>query len=128
MYLNPPKDLWSRAYRHPETGELAWLRADALLVTEALAKQRQAILGGEAWMLLGTMRYLLRSGPPEEYYAWGTSRRLRENWEDFTRRSQAEADARIMADTPLLSAEVPATGRVYYNLTWASEEEYPARV
>jgi hypothetical protein len=76
-------------------------------------------------MLLGTMRYLLRNGPPEEYYAWETSRRPDESWHDFAQRSRSQADAAILDDKPLLDANVPAAGRVYYNLTWASEEEYP---
>jgi hypothetical protein len=122
--VTPPEDLCSRAYRHPTTGDLAWLRQDALLVTRELASQGQAILGGEAWMLLGTMRHLLRSTPPEGYYTWDTSRHADESWEDFTRRSRGEADAAILNDRPLVAAEVPTEGHIYYNLTWVSENEY----
>jgi hypothetical protein len=93
-------------------------------VTEELASQRQAILGGEAWMLLGTMQYLLRSGPPEGYYTWETNRLVGEHWEEFVRRGQRDADAAILNDVPLIDAEVPSEARVYYNLTWVSEEEY----
>ena len=120
----PNDHLCSRAYRHPSTGELAWLRQDALLVTAELALQRQAILGGEAWMLLGTMRHLLRSGPPEGYYTWETSRLVGEHWQEFVRRGQRDADAAILNDTPLIDAEVPSDARVYYNLTWVSEDDY----
>ncbi len=115
-----PSGLMERAYRHPETAELGWLRADALSATGLLASHGLAVLGGEAWMVLGASRYLLRHIGPEGYYAWHTRRAAGEGWDAFVQRSRSEADAAILNDEPLRAADVPAEALVYYNLVWVS--------
>jgi hypothetical protein len=123
MVLELPDDLRESAYRHAKTNEYAWQRSDALRAAALLASRSEAILGGEAWMLLGEQLYLLTYDREEGYYGWECKPAPGEEWPAFVRRSLSVAQAAINDDQPLRGADVPAEGRVYYNLTWASQSE-----
>jgi hypothetical protein len=120
--VEPPEELIASAYRRTDTGEYAWERSEALRAAQLLASRGHAIVGGEAWMILGGQVYLLRDDREDGYYLWECVRQPRESWVAFVARSLQQAEAAISDDGPLQRAEVPPRAEVYYNLTWAPEK------
>lgn len=121
-----PPDL-ERGTCRLSNGEFGWTRDQIPRVIPILIEHNLAILGGELWWIIpgaNTFSTIPQAVGPRACYAWNTDRHAGELWPDFVRRSAAEnlAEVKKWPRPGEVSADLP--GRILYNLTWATEEEY----
>jgi hypothetical protein len=124
-----PTELERAAFR-ASNGEFAWTRAQIPAVVDVLRSNGIGILGGELWWVRDGFTgwdglIPQRNGSPA-LYTWETKHEPGELWPDFIERGASDALVAVkrwpMADD--LPPDLP--GRVLYNLTWTSEEEFQA--
>jgi hypothetical protein len=126
-----PADVAARAFSS-RSGELAWVREDAIACSEALGAAGQSVLGGEVWLVdeHGGIQGLLPAkdgGPPGVHHwevpPWEPSS---ESWVQFCRRAAAYTVSvlrQMDVEGELASEWWP---QVRYNLTWTSQDQYVA--
>jgi hypothetical protein len=122
-----PPELERDAFR-ATNGEFGWTREQIPPVVDILRSHGIGILGGELWWIReGASEWVgsipQQHGPPG-VYCWETKRRSGEPWAHFVDRGASDALAAI--DRWPLSGDLPPdlTGKILYNLTWASEGEF----
>jgi hypothetical protein len=110
-------------------GEFGWTRAQIPEVVKILRSHHIAILGGELWWVQESGEYFgsipQRHGPPA-VYPWDTRRGPNEPWSQFVDRSAAETLEAVQRWPASEDLPNRTSGRVLYNLTWVSEEEFDA--
>ena len=122
-------ELLAKAYE-ARNGELAWARGDIGAAIEAVVAGREAILGGEAWVVPGANTIVGVIGNhncEHAVYHWSVpDRQGDEPWPDFVRRSATIAVRAI--DQLAVEGEVrpDLAAFVRYNLTYVTEAEYGA--
>lgn len=109
-------------------GEYGWTREQALKMIVILETQSRAILGGELWLVhkgSSTWRGTIpqREGP-NAIYTWETMRNLNEDWAAFVNRCAVESKAAVERWPEAETLPTNLSGRILYNLTWVSKEEY----
>jgi hypothetical protein len=115
------------------SGELAWVREDAIACSEALGAAGQSVLGGEVWLVdeQGQIQGLLpaKDGGPPGVYHWEVSppwEPSSESWVQFCQRAAAYTESVLRhmdVEGELASEWWP---HVRYNLTWTSQDQYAA--
>jgi len=119
-----PSDIEKKAFK--SGNEYAWKQDDIPSVIEALLLAKQAILGGELWMLQGNKIIGLipqKSGPPA-VYPWETERINGERWDVFIKRCAEETQNAIAKYSVDEDMFLLPGDKIYFNLSWISEEEY----
>ncbi len=122
-----PIELERDAFRS-SNGEFGWTRAQIPAVVDILRSHRMGILGGELWWVREGLRdweglIPQRHGPPG-VYPWETNREPGEPWKDYVERGASDTLVAVKR-WPVpddLPPDLP--GRILYNLTWVSEEEF----
>jgi hypothetical protein len=122
-----PRELEQDAF-HATNGELGWTRSQITTVVEVLRSCHMAIIGGELWWVQEGAREWIglipqREGPPA-VYPWDTKRGPGESWSDFVDRAAAETLAAARRWPASEDLPTGLSGRILYNLTWTSEEEF----
>jgi hypothetical protein len=116
----------SGAYRALD-GEYAWRRADLPGVVQDLVERRLALMGGEVWVVEGSLFCSLspRKDGGWTVLAWnGPLREQGETWEHYTRRC-AEETLRAIHELNAEEAVAPeASDNLYYHIRCAGEHEY----
>lgn len=119
-------DLVGRAFRSGN-GEFGWRRADALVAISALAGADRAILGGELWWVPeGATEWtglIPQRHGPDAVYPWETVRDSGEPWPAYVERCARDSVAMVNR-WPGNELQPGLSGRILYNLTWATESEY----
>jgi hypothetical protein len=117
----------SAAFLSPN-GEYGWTRGQALKMIVILETQSQAILGGELWLVLKGSNNWRGRIPQREgldaIYTWETERNPNEDWAAFVNRCAVESKAAVERLPEAETLPPNLSGRILYNLTWVSEEEY----
>ena len=121
-----PAELERSAFR-AANGEFGWTRAQIPKVLDVLRSHAMGILGGELWWVPdGATDWSLipqKHGPPA-VYPWVTNRKPGELWPDFVERGIDEALAAVELFPSPEDLPPSLTGRILYNLTWATEIEF----
>lgn len=122
-----PPELERDAFR-ASNGEFGWTRAQIPLVVEVLRSHGIGVLGGELWWVRNGFTDWVgaipqRHGPPG-VYGWETKREPGEPWSHFIERGTSDALAAVDRWPTPEELPVDLAGRVLYNLTFASEEEF----
>jgi hypothetical protein len=121
-----PDELEQNAFR-AANGEFGWTRAQIPTVLDVLRSHAMGVLGGELWWVPdGATDWGLipqRQGP-SAVYPWVTIRRSGESWQDFVQRAASDALAAVERFPSPGDLPPGLTGRILYNLTWASDVEF----
>jgi hypothetical protein len=109
-------------------GEYGWTRDQVPVVVDALLLRNMAILGGEVWWVRDGSSEWVGMIPQQDgsagVYTWETARKTGEVWSEFVQRcafDTLDAVGKWPREGELLS---DLNGRILYNLTWVSEEEF----
>jgi hypothetical protein len=123
-------ELEANAFR-AENGEFGWTRSQIPLVIDILLRDGHGILGGELWWVrdeIGGWDGLFASIPQRRgapaVYSWETKRGSGEPWLQFIERSAADSLAAVERWPAPEDLPPDLAGRILYNLTWVSENEY----
>lgn len=111
------------------TQEPAWRRERIPEVVLDLARQGQAVLGGELWAFIdgeawGSLPQ--QDGGPPGVWGWGCSRRPEEEWTAYCRRAAQEAIA-IVEDTDFDWVDESFRPHIVINLRWCDQARFEAR-
>jgi hypothetical protein len=122
-----PTELTRRGFQ-AANGEFGWSREDARLAVSILVQQQCAILGGELWWVPDgacdwTGLIPQRHGP-DGVYPWETTRAAGEEWAPFVARCAHDSLQAIERWPAIEDLPTNLGGRILYNLTWVSENEY----
>lgn len=125
-----PEDLVRRAYRSGN-GELAWIREDTILATEALAAQHYAVWGGEVWLLLddGNWTGVIPTAVtgPSNIYTWSVEPsqwEFTETWQEYCNRL-AKYTVNMLRTIDAEDRTFPELKhRIRYNLGYMAEDGY----
>lgn len=123
--MNFPPAVEKSAFRIAN-GEYAWQRQDIAPAVQALRDANIAILGGELWLVEGARVMGLlpqHEGPPGVYH-WESERNPDEGWQSFVMRSALDTLAAVNAMPREGEIPMPSDARIFYNLTWVTEEEF----
>jgi len=107
------------------SGEYAWSQNNVARALEDLRRANLAILGGEAWLVVGSSISGLipcRRGHQTVFH-WECDRQRGESWPTFVDRSSAEAAAAVIGLRVEEEALLPEGGVIVYNVTWVAEGE-----
>jgi hypothetical protein len=108
-------------------GEFGWTRDQIPRVVPILIEHNLAILGGELWWIppgADTFSLVPQADGTTACYTWTTKEKPGECWADFVRRSAAESLAAVEKWPRPGERPADLRGRILYNLTWVSEEQY----
>jgi hypothetical protein len=122
-----PKHITAKAFK-ASNGEFAWRRGDLEEAIITIRNSRQAILGGEVWLITnsGTWNGLIpaETSNNNAVWQWQTKTRSKaESWEAYCLRTadeslQAARSMNVEDETPSSLRE-----RLRFNLTYTAEEE-----
>ncbi|HZZ14406.1 MAG TPA: hypothetical protein VFE08_00420 [Candidatus Sulfotelmatobacter sp.] len=115
-----PSELAKAAFWRSEP---AWEPDIAAQVVEWLGLHQYAVLGTELWIIRDGLINTLpigQSGRPE-VFGNTVSRRGNEPWAAFVSRGASETVVYLRS---FQSGEIVEPGKVHFNLTWVSEEEF----
>jgi hypothetical protein len=124
-----PDSLLEIAFRS-SSGEIAWPKAAAIEAAAWLAKNRIAVLGGEAWLVEddGQIRGVLPSRLDERPFVWGwqtePSKGEAESWDAFCSRPAVQAGAALNRSRVDELLPVGLGGRLRYNLIYCDKARY----
>jgi hypothetical protein len=115
-----PSDLAETAFW---SSEPAWEPQIAARVVEWLGLHRYAVLGTELWVIRDGLINTLPIGSSEmpEVHGNTVSRQANEPWVAFVSRAASETVVYLRS---FKSGEIVAPGKVHFNVTWVSEEEF----
>lgn len=121
-----PETIISLAYR-AGNGELAWRPEDVSAALAAIAASGQAVLGGEAWLALGSGRWigLIPDRHGGDFVcAWDTKPRgEEETWQAYCVRAANEAE-RVIAEMRIEDdAAASVREKLWWNFAYISEPE-----
>lgn len=122
-----PPELTRRAFRSAN-GEFGWSRAEARTAITFLSAAEYAVLGGELWWVPDGARewigWIPQKNGPDAVYPWETERGTGESWQAFVDRCAQESIDAVERWPDMSELPDNLGGRILYNLTWVSEEEY----
>lgn len=122
-----PTELTRRGFQ-ASNGEFGWSREDVRLAVSILVQQQRAILGGELWWVPDGARdwtgLIPQRTGPDAVYPWETTRAAGEEWATFVARCADDSLQAIERWPAVEDLPTNLEGRILYNLTWVSENEY----
>jgi len=122
-----PLELVRDSFRAPN-GEFGWTRAQIPLVVEILRRRELGILGGELWWVRDGIPSWHGAIPQRDgtqaVYCWVTKRGSDEPWPQFVERGAGDVLAAVARHPEPDDLPYDLPGRILYNLTWVSDEEF----
>jgi hypothetical protein len=117
---NFPSELAETAFW---SNEPAWEPHIAAQVVEWLGLHQYAVLGTELWVIRDGLINTLPVGQTgtREVYGNTVNRRANEPWAAFVSRAASET---VLYLRSFQSGEIVEPGKVHFNVTWVSEEEF----
>jgi hypothetical protein len=107
-------------------GEMAWPRHGLPQVFAELVAAERALLGGEAWLVVGQriIAVLPCKSGPDGVFAWSCDLQPGDGWASFVSRSSEEGRAAVQSLDVESQVVSPPDGAVLYNLTWVTRSEF----
>ena len=121
-----PERITAKAFK-ASNGELAWRRADLEEAITAIRNSRQAILGGEVWLITSSDTWNgLIPTETSNHAAWHWQTKARSKAESWDAYCQRTADESLQAAGSLNVEDETSPSlreRLRFNVTYAAEEE-----